>query len=336
MAYSSGSLIVKDDYNTFATGNAAGTGDNNVANLNTVWGAGTVDKGYGQSSPITAVTTGGTITATQWETLVSRLETIGSHQGTIVNSPSGSYSTITAGQTISILSQLSTDVTNLFNNRGNAAASGTDITTNGTTTTTSTWDVSAVLTQTVTFADANSARYFFNAGGMIRLAWSRSGGTTTNKNTDWTNLLTAAGTIVTTSGTSTQNIASTSYTGTTKIGGSGSPTLLTTTTGFYDLTPGGAATEIFRQYSANAPYTTNYIKLTVALNAASTVLTYVVSLLDDATDTIAPDGTGSGDLQDIVDGSLSQVMTIRPPSTTFLTSTWGTPSMNAPSWVLSS
>lgn len=336
MTYSSGSLIVKDDYNTFATGNAAGTGDNNVANLNTVWGTGTADKGYGQASPISAVSTGGTITATQWETLVSRLETIGAHQGTIVNSPSGSYSTITAGQTISVLSQLNTDVTNLFNNRGNAAASGTDITTNGTTTTTSTWDVSAVLTQTVTFADAASARYFFNAGGMIRLAWSRTGGTTTNKNTDWTNLLTASGTIATTGGTGTQNIAGTSYTGTTKIGGSGSPTLLTTTTGFYDLTPGGVATEIFRQYSANAPYTTNYIKLTVALNAASTVLTYVASLLDDATDTIAPDGTGSGDVQDIVDGTLSQVMTVRPPSTTYLTSTWGTPSMSAPSWVLTS
>lgn len=336
MAYTSGSLILRDDYNIFATGNAAGTGDNNVANLNTVWGAGVTDKGYGQSSPIGNVAAGGTVTATQWETLVSRIETIGAHQGTVINSPTGSYSTITAGQTISILSQLTTDVTNVFNNRGNAAASGTDITTNGTTTTTSTWDVSAVLTQTVTFANAASARYFFNAGGMIRLAWSRAGGTVTNKNTDWTNLLTASGTIVTTGGAGTQTIAGTAYTGTTKVGGSGTPTTLTTTTGFYDLTPGGAATEIFRQYSANAPYTTNYIKLTVALDAASTVLTYVVSLLDDAVDTIAPDGTGSGDLQDIVDGTLSQVMVVRPPSVTYLTSTWGTPSMSAPSWALTS
>ena len=332
MAYSTGALILRDDYNIFATGNAAGTGDNNVANLNTVWGAGTIDKGYGQSSPIGNVAAGGTVTATQWETLVSRIETIGGHQGTVINSPTGSYSTITTGQTISILGQLSTDVTNLFNNRGNAAASGTDLTTNGTTTGTATWTVASSLSQTVTFADAASARYFFNAGGMIRLAWDRSGGTATNKDIDWTALLTACGTIALTGGAGTQTIAGTAYTGTTKVGGSGSPTTLATTTGFYDLTPGGAATTLFQQFSANAPYTANYITLTVALDAASTVLTFAVVLTDAATDTVAPDGSGSGNALDNVDGSLVQTMTIRPPSTAYLTSTWGTPAMNAPSW----
>ena len=34
MTYSTGSLIIDDDYNIFATGNAAGTGDTSVANIN--------------------------------------------------------------------------------------------------------------------------------------------------------------------------------------------------------------------------------------------------------------------------------------------------------------
>lgn len=336
MTYSTGSLILDDDYNIFSTGNAAGTGDNNVANINTVWGAGATDKGYGQSTTITPVTAGSTITATQWETLVSRLETIGAHQGTSINGGSG-YSTITAGQTISVLSNLSADITSVYTNRGNAVANGTDITTNGTTTGSGSWTTSSTTSQTVTFSSSNAARYFFNAGGMIRLSWSRTGGTSSSKNTDWTNLLTAAGTIAITGGTATQSIAGTSYTGTTKIGGSGSPTVLTTTTGFYDLTAGGAATTIFTQYSATAPYTANYITLTIALNGAGTVLTFATSLIDAATDTPNPPfpTTPNPYLLDVVDGTLTQTMVVRPPSTTYLSNTWGTPAMSAASWTQS-
>lgn len=335
MAYSTGSLILDDDYNIFATGNAAGTGDNGTANLNTVWGAGTGDKGYGQSSPVSAVSAGSTITATQWETLVSRLETIGAHQGTDINGGSN-YSTITAGDTISVLSNLSSDVTSVFNNRLDAAASGTDITTNGTTTTTSSWDVSATTQKTVTFADAASARYFFNAGGMIRMSFSRSGGTSHSKNDEWTDLLTKVGTIAFTAGTATQDIAGTSYTGTTKIGGGGTATTHATNTGFYDLTPGGAAVVIYKQFADTSPYTTNYAQIEVSLNAGSTVLTFDITLQDDATDTIAPDGTGTGDNLDVVDGTLTMTTVVRPPSTTYLSNTWGTPSMNSASWTLSS
>jgi len=43
MAYTTGHTILDDEYNIFATGNAAGTGDNGTANLNTLWGTGTTD-----------------------------------------------------------------------------------------------------------------------------------------------------------------------------------------------------------------------------------------------------------------------------------------------------
>ena len=52
MAYSVGSTILDDDYNIFATGNAAGSGDNSVNNINSILGTGTGDKGYGQTNTL--------------------------------------------------------------------------------------------------------------------------------------------------------------------------------------------------------------------------------------------------------------------------------------------
>jgi len=72
MTYSAGNTIIDDDYNIFATGNASGSGDNNVANINTVWGSGTGEKGYGQSSTLSAVSAGNTVQATNWANLIAR------------------------------------------------------------------------------------------------------------------------------------------------------------------------------------------------------------------------------------------------------------------------
>lgn len=325
MAYSSGSLILDDDYNIFATGNAAGTGDNNTANLNTVWGAGTGDKGYGQSSPISAVSAGSTITATQWSTLLTRLNTIADHQGTTITS----ISNPTTGDTIEAYAALSSNITSVFNNRLDAAANGTDITANGTTTTSSTWDVRATTTKTVTFGSTDELRYFFNAGGMIRMSFSLTGGSDA-KSQEWADLLTQTGTIVVTGSADSKTIAAVAYTGTTKIGGSGTVTTLATGTGALDYT--GTPATIFKQFADSAPYTGNYIEINASISGS--VLSFAVTLEDAAADTLSP--TGAGDALDVVDGTLTMTSIVRPPSTTYLTSTWGTPSMNAATWTLTS
>ena len=85
MAYSAGDTILDDEYNTFATGNAAGTGDTSAASINTVLGVGTGDAGYGQANVVAAVSAGSTITATQWTTLLARLNSIRQHQGSSIN-----------------------------------------------------------------------------------------------------------------------------------------------------------------------------------------------------------------------------------------------------------
>ena len=329
MSYATGQTILDDEYNVFATGNAAGTGDNGVANINTVWGTGTGDKGYGQTNTVSAVSAGSTITATQWATLLTRMTSIAAHQGTSITA----ISNPNAGDTIAAYAALSSNITAIFNARNNAAANGADITTNGTTTTTSSWDVRATTSKTITFADAASLRYFFNAGGMIRMSFSRTGGTASDKNTEWSDLLTQTGTIVVTGAAASKTIAAVAYTGTTKIGGSGTPDTLATATGAEDYTSTPVA--IFKQFADTAPYTTNFININASVSGA--VITFAVTLEDAAADTIAPDGSGSGDALDVVDGTLTMTTVVRPPSTANLNNnSWGTPTMNAATWTLTS
>jgi hypothetical protein len=307
MAYSSGQLIIDDDYNIFATGNAAGTGDNNVANLNTVWSTGTSDKGWGQASPITAVSTGSVITATQWTTLLNRMTAEANHTGTSITA----ISNPAAGDTITAYSALSTNITNIFNGRNNAAAVGSTITANGVATRSTAWAVSLAATHTITFSSADAARYFFNAGGRITWAGARSGGSVNDKNTSWTNLLTACGTINWTTGTSTQTIAGTAYTGTTKIGGSGSATV-NTGYGYYDFTT--TPTQVFQQFSSAYLYTVNYVQILASLSGA--VITLTVNFVD-----------AENQPEENVDGTLTSTVTLVQPSTSFISNTWGTPTI---------
>ena len=321
MAYSSGSLILDDDYNIFATGSATGTADHNVANINSVWGAGLTDRGYGQTNTVAAVNAGATITATQWTNLLNRISSAASHQGSSITA----ITNPTVGDTITAYTALQNNINTVFNNRRNAAASGTDITAGGSVSGTTSWYVQAQTTTTVTFASANAARYFFNAGGMIRLTPIRSG-TANTKSTDWNTLATACGTIAFTGGGS-RSVAGVNYTGTNKIGGSGTTNILATTTGFYSLTPGAAETVIFKQFSAASPYTANFIQVGVALNAASTVLTFRMTFRDDAGDvTTLPDGASN--TLDLVQGTTGCTHVVRPPSTAHISNTWGTPTIS--------
>lgn len=327
MAYSTGSTIIDDDYNIFATGNAAGTGDNNTANINTVWGTGTGDKGYGQSSTISAVSAGSTITATQWATIIARMNSLANHQNTTITS----ITTPVAGDTISAYAALSSNITSLFNNRLNAAANGSDLTTNGTTQTTSSWDVRATTTKTVTFSSSTTLRYFFNAGGHIRMSFSRTGGTVSDKNTSWTNLLTNCGTIVVCGSATSKTIAGTTLLGTSRVGGSGATTTLATGTGAFDYT--GTPVAIFKQFGTGYLYETNFVNIDASISGST--LSFAVTLEDAAADEVAP-AAGTGDALDVVNGTLTMTTVIRPPSTTYISNTWGTPTQNAATWTLTS
>lgn len=311
MTYSVGGLIQAVDYNTFAQGGASA--DDTVANINTIWGTGILDKGWGQSTTITPVSAAATVTATQWATLFTRLTSSANQTNTTITALANPV----AGETIAIKSALSNDLTNCFNDRNNAAGVGTTITANGVATRSTSWLTALTATHTITFATANAARYFFNAGGRITWAGARTGGTVDNKNTSWTTLLTACGTLNWTTGTSTQIIAASNYTGTTKTGGSGSPTTYLTGVGFYDFLT--TDQEVFKQFASTYLYTTNFVSVNIKANAAAGSAT-VITL------TVRFDDSHSTQTDEPIDGTLTSTVTAIAPSTTYLTeASWGTP-----------
>jgi hypothetical protein len=321
MTYSSGGLIQASDYNTFQT------------NLNAIWSTGTGDSGWGQTA-ISAVSASGVVTATNWSTLVANLATAGSQTSTTITSRTAPVT----GNVISILANVSTDITSCTTNRGNAASSGAEVgyasgTTSKTTATgsgQSTWTIT--FTHTVTFGSADQARYFWNAGGRVRLQYGKSS-TGTDIDPDWNTFAGYPGSIYITGrvNSAAQTIAGVSYTGTTRIGGSGgTQNTLLTTTGWYQLTT--TPVTVFLLYNTNSPYTGEYIQ-TYAAQTSSTVLTLT-------TYWIQPAVSGAGQTCNISGGTAPAVGAITigaatapttlctyfPPSTAQgLSASWGTP-----------
>jgi hypothetical protein len=328
MTYSVGGLIQAADYNGFVNDSAN--------NINAVWSTGSGDKGWGQTA-ISSVSAGGTVTATQWATLVANLATAGQQTSSTLTARTQPV----AGNTITILNNVATDINTITNNRGNAAASGTEYgvfsgTTSKDSATGSGQDAWTItFTHTVTFASANALRYFFNAGGIVRLKYGKSS-TGTDSDADWNTLAGYVGSINLTGrvNSNTQLIAGTSYTGTTRIGGTGgTETTLTTTTGWYNLT--GSPTTIFQLNNPTAPYTTEFIR-TTATATSSTVLTLVTTWVSDGssgagTSSNISGGTGVTSPATEIGAATAPttLVTYIPPATTYLSASWGTPSIAA-------
>jgi len=328
MTYSTGGLIQASDYNTFQN------------NLNSIWSTGSGDSGWGQTS-ISAVSTGGIVTATNWATLVNNLSTSGAQTSTTITSRTAPVT----GNVVGILANVTTDITNCTTNRGNAASAGTEVGyASGTTSATSgasngsqgAWQIRWV--HTVTFPSADQARYFFNAGGRVRLQFGKSS-TGTDLDPDWNQLAGWPGSIYLAGyvNSAAQTIAGVSYTGTTRIGGTGgNQTALSTTTGWYQLigtaVPGGS---IFVLYDTTSPYTTNYINVQAA--ASSTVLTLSTTWSQQAvsaagTTTNISGGTAPAVGATSIGGATAPttLCTYIPPSTAQgLSASWGTPTIVA-------
>ena len=327
MTYTQGSLIEAADYNGFANASAN--------NINKVWSTGTGDSGWGQTA-LSTVSTGGTVTATSWAALVANLATAGQQ----TNSTLTSRTQPVTGNVIAILANVATDINTITLNRGNAVASGTEYgvfsgTTSKTTATgsgTSAWTIT--FTHTVTFASADAARYFWNAGGIVRLKYGKSS-TGTDHDPDWNTLAGQVGSISLTGrvNSNSQLIAGTTYTGTTRIGGTGgTQTTLTETTGWYNLT--GSPTTIFQLNNATSPYTPEFIR-TTATATSSTVLTLVTTWVDDGSSgpgvsSNISGGTATASPSTTITGTApTTLVTYLPPSTTYLAASWGTPTIAA-------
>ena len=313
MTYSSGGLIQATDYNGFASTTVG-------ANVNATW-----NTTYGQTA-ISTVAAAGTVTATQWASLVNTITSMAAHQPTTITSRAAP----TAGTTISILSAVNTDITNCFTNRYDAYAQGSQYTawtgTNAKTAATSgaTWTIT--FTNTVTFANATAATNFFNSGGTVKIDVSKTS-TGDLGDPEWNDLAnTLCGDIYISGLATAHTIAGTSYTGTTKLGGGGTPATLSTATGWDALTTGAGATIVYKQFADTAPYTNNFIQHSIAKATSSTQL--VITTLWSASDGDAITG-GTAPTGATPGTAPCTIVTYFPPETTNLTNSWGTPTVVA-------
>jgi hypothetical protein len=318
MTYVSQGLIQAADYNGFVSTNVG-------ANVNATW-----NTAYGQPA-LATVSPAGTITATLWSTLNTTITAMATHQGTTITSRSGP----SFGDTIAIQSNLSSDIGNCYNSRWNAAASGSQYTSwTGTASQTSavghrntTWTIT--FTDTVSFANATAATNFFNAGGLIKIQFSKSS-TGAQDDATWNNFVNSiCGTIWFSVDGASKTINGTSYTGTTKIGGTGTPSTLLTTTGFNQLT--STPVTIYQQYNTAYVYTGDYVQVLASYNSSTYVLTFT-------TNWYSPARNVAGTTNEISGGTATSgisfgtapttVVTYFPPSTTGpITNTWGTPTV---------
>jgi hypothetical protein len=309
MSYAQYGTIQAADYNALVGANPGGTA--NV--LNTVWATGSGASGYGQTAEAN-VTVGDTVTAVKWANLVSKTSNSASHQSSSITS----VTLPATGVTITYNANVVTNLQTVYTNRLNAVSqSGTS---SNTATYGATWINAITFTHTVSFANGDSARYFFNSGGQLAITCSHPAGTGINLLLN--NLASNVGTVVLSSPTSgAASIAGTSYNGVTKVGGGGSTPTIATNSGYYAL--GTSNANVFYQTASTGPsgYLSTNINIFVKTNGTQgsngdvgNVVT-IYTVWDEI-----PNGLT------VATGSATTV-TIRPPEVTYIGNTWGTPTV---------
>ena len=274
MAYSAGDTILDDEYNEFVNSSSDPFGYNHFA------GPGSGQYGLNQST-ISTVSAGDTINASSWNALFTGMDNIANHTNVSITS-----SSVSAGDAIAIRSALITDLANLAAAVAGGSTSATAISTNavGTSTNSGTWNSTSTIERSVTFANNNTMRAFFNAGGFIRIDPGTSGSVDGDKDTVFSDLTsTAIGNLDLKSQSTTR---------------SGSGETLTTnglSNGFHDL--GTGYTTLIKLTSDNSGYTSNTVEISAKLDAAvgsATVLTIKMVSTDAADDTTFDSGNLSG------------------------------------------
>ena len=325
MAYTTGGTIQFIDYNYLAWGgNTAGVYSPTITNLAYIWGTGSGWRGYGQDvSLLTPGTLNSVVTAAQWAGLVYNLNRALGHQsGAAAQLATGSNIGITPGATIQAFANVATAVATVNTNANLKSALGTTI-------------IGSIFNEninfvggsanvqsfsslrTVTFAGGgNAARYFFNAGGQIRLSFV--GGTNVNgtaRSNDFIELFHGNIGNVVISAASSIGICG---------GSRGNVKSNVTTLGYYTLTTTSQIIANVQSAGSIYTYKTDYANVfinTSTPNAAGlfdngTTLTFRYNCTDGAAQT-------NSNFNDAVQATLFTRVDIIQPETTYLAHVWG-------------
>ena len=258
MANSVGGIIEDVDYNSIRNKVIA------------VLGTGSGSSGYGQAARLqsSAVADGNTVTATQWSNLRFDIYNCLVHQNgtipSIVSINTGDTIRYGAGHPNNSYDTLANTVTSNRFNLGSgqfvtenlASSSSGDVT----------WNSQIYVDITYTFSTAETARFFFNSGGQLRVTSTFAKSVTKDQTTSWENLITATGTR--------------GFGGQVPNTGFGSPL---NGTNFFKLT---SSFQTYYTATASGPYASNTYRLqarsNVADNSSGTAnIVYIRVLLND-------------------------------------------------------
>ena len=265
MGYVAGETILDDEFNVFVASSSDPYGFNHFA--------GTGATVYGLGQPAIPTVAGGTTTvaAAQWNSLLAGLDSIANH----TNDTMTARTAVTAGDTIAIKSAVVADLATLAASVAGGSVNATAISVGSelqSSRASGRFAGSHIVEHTVTFANANNMRFFFNAGGKIRVNLTRvanGGSSATSKDDSVDEMITAMGDF---------DIASVASTR------SGTTETLTTdglAIGFQDVTT--SYQTVFLLTQANGTYTSMTLKGEIKGNAtagSTTNVTIKMSLTD--------------------------------------------------------
>ena len=264
MGYVVGEKILDDEYNTFVNSSSSPYGYNHFA------GTGALNYGLGQTAIATNVA-GDTITAAEWNSLFTGMDNIANHTNDTLTSTAAR----SAGDTIAIKSALEADLATLAASVAAGCTSATAVSAGSelqSSTSDTRWVGSHIVEHSITFASNNALRWFFNAGGTMRMTFTRNsnaGGSASSKDSSVDELITAIGNFDLKSGVSTR---------------SGSGETVTTNglaNGVFDL--GTGYTVLLKLTQSSGTYTSMYIDIQAKLDAAiasATVVTMYYRIVD--------------------------------------------------------
>lgn len=267
-----GDIISATDYNNIQT------------KISNVMSTGSGNTGYGQPLNSSAASVGNTVTKAQWDALRYDVYNALYHQ----TGSAPSINTVAIGDVIRYGAanpnfQYDTLANTATSNRFNIGTGQFFTSALQSASRTSSWSVGVQATATVSFNNANEARWFFNSGGKIRFTSSRSGGASTAQNNAWSSLLSSSGT---------------------QVFGGNTPTI-----NFYNLT---SSYQTFYLVASSAPYSSNNYRLEALCNVSNnssgtaTSLTFRITWTDSYRDPDDIYGSPSRTApDDIVDGTLS-------------------------------
>ena len=285
MGYLAGETILDNEYNEFLN-NTSG-----VIGINHTMGVGSGAYGLGQTELTTVSADGGPsskISAAQWNSLLTAMDNIANHTNVSVTA----RTQVTTGDTVKIKAAVATDLTTLAGAVAGGSVSATAVSESSelrSSASSTRYAGSHTVEQSITFASGNNLRYFFNAGGKIRIKLTRTGNggsSATSKDSSVDELITAMGNFDLGAQVSTR---------------SGSGETLSTdgfANGVDDL--GTSYTTIFLLTQANGTYTSMTLKGEAKVDNATYGTAVKVTVKMTLTDADSGDGTfTSGNLSSV-------------------------------------